>query len=99
MTTQNPEGSMPSKAAVAVLTYHRITDQHSSGRLFHDVALPRFQSQMALLARRTRQVDGPVHRLENGRPAVLTFDDGFADHLTIGKLLQTHGLVGVFSVI
>jgi peptidoglycan/xylan/chitin deacetylase (PgdA/CDA1 family) len=99
MATQNSEGSMPSKAAVAVLTYHRITDQHSSGRLFHDVALPRFQSQMTLLARRMRQVDGPVHRLENGRSAVLTFDDGFAGHLMIGKLLQTLGLVGVFSVI
>jgi len=90
---------MPPEMPVAILNYHRVTDEHSSGSLFHDVSMERFQSQMALLARQTAAADGSVHRLENGRSAMLTFDDSFAEHLTVGTLLQEHGLVGVFSVI
>ena len=84
---------------VGILNYHRITSEHSSGSLFHDMRMVRFQSQMALLAQRAIKADGPVHRLENGRSAVLTFDDSFAEHLTVGLLLQKHGLVGTFAVI
>jgi peptidoglycan/xylan/chitin deacetylase (PgdA/CDA1 family) len=58
-----------------------------------------FQSQMALLAGRAIGVGGPVHRLEGGRSAILTFDDGFAEHLTVGMVLEERGLVGTFSVI
>jgi hypothetical protein len=90
---------MPLDTPVAILNYHRIINEHSSGSLFHDVKMARFQSQMALLARRVMKADGPVHRLENGRSAVLTFDDSFAEHLTVGLLLQNHGLVGIFAVI
>jgi peptidoglycan/xylan/chitin deacetylase (PgdA/CDA1 family) len=90
---------MPPETPVAILNYHRITREHSSGSLFHDVTMVRFQSQMSLLARCAIETDGPVHRLRNGRSAVLTFDDSFAEHLTVGMLLQEHGLVGTFSVI
>jgi peptidoglycan/xylan/chitin deacetylase (PgdA/CDA1 family) len=93
------EGLMPLEKPVAILNYHRITNEHSSGSLFHDVTMARLQSQMALLARRAIETDGPVHRLENGRSAVLTFDDSFAEHLAVGTLLQERGLVGTFSVI
>ncbi len=92
-------GLMPPETPVAILNYHRITDEHSSGSLFHDVTMVRFQSQMSHLARCAVETDGPVHRLGNGRSAVLTFDDSFAEHLTVGMLLQGHGLVGTFSVI
>jgi peptidoglycan/xylan/chitin deacetylase (PgdA/CDA1 family) len=84
---------------VAILNYHRIVNEHSSGSLFHDVKMARFQSQMAILAQRAIRADGPVHRLENGRSVVLTFDDSFAEHLTVGLLLQNRGLVGIFAVI
>jgi peptidoglycan/xylan/chitin deacetylase (PgdA/CDA1 family) len=90
---------MSSQPPVAILNYHRITDEHSSGSLFHDVRMARFQSQMVLLAQRTVQVEGPVHRLDNGHLAVLTFDDSFAEHLTVGAFLKERGLVGTFSVI
>lgn len=90
---------MPVKTPVAILNYHRIVNEHSSGSLFHDVKMARFQSQMALLAHRAIRADGPVNRLENGRSAVLTFDDSFAEHLTVGLLLQNRGLVGIFAVI
>jgi peptidoglycan/xylan/chitin deacetylase (PgdA/CDA1 family) len=90
---------MPPEMSVAILNYHRITLEDSSGSLFHDVTLARFQSQMSLLALCAIETDGAVHRLRNGRSAVLTFDDSFAEHLTVGMLLQEHGLVGTFSVI
>jgi peptidoglycan/xylan/chitin deacetylase (PgdA/CDA1 family) len=90
---------MSPDSAVAILNYHRITDEHSSGPLFHDVRMARFQSQILLLARRTIHVEGPVHRLDNGHSAVLTFDDSFAEHLAVGAFLKDHGLVGTFSVI
>jgi peptidoglycan/xylan/chitin deacetylase (PgdA/CDA1 family) len=90
---------MSPERPVAILNYHRITGEHSSGSLFHDVTTVRFQSQMSLLARCVIGTDGLVHRLGNGRSAVLTFDDSFAEHLTVGMILQQHGLVGTFSVI
>jgi peptidoglycan/xylan/chitin deacetylase (PgdA/CDA1 family) len=90
---------MTSEISVAILNYHRITSDGSSGSLFHDIRMASFQSQMALLARRKIEVEGPVHRLDNGRSAVLTFDDSFAEHFTVGVLLKEHGLVGAFAVI
>jgi peptidoglycan/xylan/chitin deacetylase (PgdA/CDA1 family) len=90
---------MSSETSVAMLNYHRITDEGSSGSLFHDVRMARFQSQMALLVHRKIEVAGPVHRLDNGHSAVLTFDDSFAEHFAVGLFLKEHGLVGAFSVI
>jgi peptidoglycan/xylan/chitin deacetylase (PgdA/CDA1 family) len=90
---------MPRELPVAILNYHRITREQSCGSLFHDVKMVRFQSQMSLLARCLIKTEGPVHHLRNGRSAVLTFDDSFAEHLAAGMLLQEHGLVGTFSVI
>jgi peptidoglycan/xylan/chitin deacetylase (PgdA/CDA1 family) len=90
---------MPVETPVAILNYHRVINEHSSGSLFHDIKIAHFQLQMAFLAQRTISADGPVHRLENGRSAVLTFDDSFAEHLTVGLLLQKYGLVGIFAVI
>jgi peptidoglycan/xylan/chitin deacetylase (PgdA/CDA1 family) len=90
---------MPPKKPVAILNYHRVTDEHSSGSLFHDVTTARFRSQIALIAHRAIETDGPVHRLNNDRFVVLTFDDSFAEHLTVGTLLREHQLVGIFSVI
>jgi peptidoglycan/xylan/chitin deacetylase (PgdA/CDA1 family) len=84
---------------VGILNYHRITSEHSSGSLFHDMRMVRFQSQMALLARLAITADGPVHRLKSGSSAVLTFDDSFAEHSTVGLLLQERGLIGIFAVI
>jgi peptidoglycan/xylan/chitin deacetylase (PgdA/CDA1 family) len=90
---------MPSETATTILTYHRITEPLSSDWQFHDVAMSRFQSQMTLLARRATRKDGLVHRLESGRPVILTFDDGTADHLTVGTFLQGRSLLGTFFVI
>jgi peptidoglycan/xylan/chitin deacetylase (PgdA/CDA1 family) len=90
---------MSPESPVAILNYHRITEEHSSGSLFHDMTMARFQSQMLLIAQRTIQAEGPVHRLVNGHSAVLTFDDSFAEHLTVGAFLKELGLVGTFSVI
>jgi peptidoglycan/xylan/chitin deacetylase (PgdA/CDA1 family) len=90
---------MSAKAAVTILTYHRITNKHSESWHFHDVAMPRFQSQMIHLSQRATRAEGPLHYLERGQPVVLTFDDGTADHLTVGTMLQEHGLLGTFFVI
>jgi peptidoglycan/xylan/chitin deacetylase (PgdA/CDA1 family) len=88
---------MPSE--VAILNYHRISEPHSSGWNFHDVAMPRFQSQMMVLARRATETVGPLNCVENRRPVMLTFDDGFAEHLTVGTFLREHSLIGTFFVI
>src|SRR6516165_8428114 len=90
---------MPAKTPTGILNYHRITGERSSGSLFHDVTMARFQSQMSLLARCAIETNGPVHHLRNSRSALLTFDDSFAEHLAVGMHLKEQGLVGMFSVI
>jgi peptidoglycan/xylan/chitin deacetylase (PgdA/CDA1 family) len=96
---RDEEALTPVDTPVAILNYHRITDEHSFGSLFHDMSVTRFQSQMSFFAERAIKAGGPVHGVENGRCAVLTFDDSFAEHSTVGRLLHERGLVGIFAVI
>jgi peptidoglycan/xylan/chitin deacetylase (PgdA/CDA1 family) len=83
----------------SVLTYHRIVDKSVLKKAFHDVGNSQFEEQMAVLARRRAQTEGPLNRLVDGPPVLLTFDDGTADHGMAGSHLHENGLVGTFFVI
>lgn len=76
--------------ARCVLMFHRIVDACERD---HDVSWESFTRLLDRLGEATRELT-----LDHGPAAVLTFDDGTADHAAVGERLAERGTPGVFFV-
>ncbi len=93
-----------SRSRLSVLIFHRVHEQPDP--LFPGEAHARtFAQQLGWLKRwfnvlpLTRAVDGLLKGDLPARPAVITFDDGYADNRTVAlPILQAHGLTATFFV-
>lgn len=94
----------PRDPRLSILMYHRVLPRHSP--LFPDeVDAARFESQMRYLARNFTVLpllEG-VRRLQSGslpsRSICITFDDGYADNLTVAlPIMEKFGLKGTVFV-
>lgn len=93
-----------SGSRLSVLIFHRVHEQPDP--LFPGEAHARtFAQQLGWLKRwfnvlpLTRAVDGLLKGDLPARPAVITFDDGYADNRTVAlPILQAHGLTATFFV-
>jgi len=92
------------RARLSILTYHRVLAEQDA--LFpNEVTAQRFDQQMSLLKRvfNVLPLEEAVERLKSGtlpeRAISITFDDGYADNVTIAlPILQRHGLAATFFI-
>lgn len=97
----SPQGA---QARLSILAYHRVLPARDA--LFpNEVTRETFDTQMARLKAvfNVLPLSEAVLRLKNGslpeRAACITFDDGYADNVTIAlPILQRHGLVATFFI-
>lgn len=94
----------PRDPRLSILMYHRVLPRHSP--LFpEEVDAARFESQMRYLARSFTVLPllEAVRRLQSGslpsRSISITFDDGYADNLTVAlPIMEKFGLTGTVFV-
>jgi peptidoglycan/xylan/chitin deacetylase (PgdA/CDA1 family) len=80
-----------------VLTFHRVVSVCEKD---HDITWDAFYRVLDEIARSGRSVDselvfGPAAA---GSAAILTFDDGTADHLRVAEVLAARGMSGIFFI-
>ncbi len=90
-------------ARLAILMYHRVLPEPDE--LTHDMHARDFDAQMRALREyfNVLPLHDAVERLAKGtlpaRSVAITFDDGYADNLTVAlPILQTHGLHATFFI-